>query len=157
MFLMKKTTTSYLFWVKRAIHRGMSFFLFLFLFGTAALAQNSNSLDEIGDLSTVKWKSQSDFDQSIVQEQGRVDALLAAPNLQAPDQALYLSYHRLLGYVNKDVQSGMPVLEAVTTNFDKVLTEAETDPDIKNMPPGSLFTLIPGLVEMLTEVPVAGQ
>ena len=154
---MKKTTTSYLFWVKRAIHRGMSFFLFLFLFGTAALAQNSNSLDEIGDLSTVKWKSQSDFDQSIVQEQGRVDALLAAPNLQAPDQALYLSYHRLLGYVNKDVQSGMPVLEAVTTNFDKVLTEAETDPDIKNMPPGSLFTLIPGLVEMLTEVPVAGQ
>lgn len=154
---MKRTSTSYLFGVKRAIHRGMSFFLFLFLFTTAAFAQNVNPLEDIGDLSAVKWKTQSDLDETIKQEQGRVDGMLADPNLQVPDQALLQSYRRLLVYVNTDVQGGMPVPEAVATNYEKVLTEADTDPDLKNTPSGSLFTLIPGLVEMLTEVPVAGQ
>lgn len=154
---MKRNCTSLPFLAKQMVSAGIFTLLLLAFPGIAAFGQNADPLDDIGDLSSVKWKTQSDLSQTIVQEQVRIDAVLADPNLQLPDRSLLMSYHRLLGYVNADVQGGMPVHEAVTTNYEKVLTEAETDPDLKNTPPGSLFTLIPGIVEMLTEVPVAGQ
>ena len=154
---MKRICTSLLFLAKQTVSNGIFTLFFFAFFCTAAIGQNSNPLEDLGDLSAVKWKAQPDLGQTIAQEQARIDATLADPNLQSPDRSLFMSYHRLLGYVKTDVQGGMLVYEAVTTNYEKVLTESETDQDLKNMPPGSLFTLMPGLVEVLTEAPVAGQ
>ncbi len=85
-----------------------------------------------------------------------MDLSLAQVNLQPADQAIYLSYKRLLNYVQADAQSGMPLSDAIVQNLEKVLLEYPKDPALAAMPEGYLETMIAGLVEVLTapQVPI---
>ena len=88
-----------------------------------------------------------------------MDVMLAAPGLPLADRALFLSYQRLLDYLQADIQAGTPVDESLVKNFDKVVAGAPQDPVLKFLPPNALTTMLPGLLEALIGVPeaVTGQ
>lgn len=134
------------------------FFTLLFsaLFCTSAFSQ-TNLQQDVGDLSAIVWKHTLQLNQSLAQERDRMDVALTQPDLTDADRSLYLSYKRLVNYVEVDILASKPVNEAIATNYEKVLAEAPNDPDLKFLPDGVLATYLPGLIEALTEVPVAGQ
>ena len=134
------------------------FFTLLFsaLFCTSVFSQNSPQQD-VGDLSAIVWKHAPELNQSLAQERDRMDVALTQPDLTDADRSLYLSYKRLVDYVEADILASKPVNEAIATNYEKVLTEAPNDADLKFLPDGVLMTYLPGLIEALTEVPVPGQ
>lgn len=120
-----------------------------------AYSQNADVRQEIGDLSAIDWKNVPAFEAAIAQEDARMDGYLAAPGLSSEDRALYLSYQRMLELVISNVQSSKPLDEAVYDSYEQVLEESRINPDLKAAPSGLLITYIPGLIEVLTEVPQA--
>lgn len=81
-----------------------------------------------------------------------MDDLLSIPDLPQADRSLYLTYKRLLTYLEADVQAGTPVDQSLVKNFDKVVAAAPNDADLKHLPENGLITLLPGLLEALTGV-----
>lgn len=77
---------------------------------------------------------------------------LSVPTIQEDERAIFKSYQRLLTYIQSDLQAGKPVNEAITASYEKVVTEAPNDPELKSMPDGYLATFVPGLIEALAEV-----
>jgi len=129
----------------------LSFFAFFCL---SAFSQSSASLVELGNLSAVKWKSLSDFNQTVLQENARMDLALAPAGLQAPDRALYQAYKQLIAYIQSDVQAGKTVGEVFLKRYEQVLIEAPKHPTMHDLLTGTLEGMLPGLVEALQEVPV---
>ena len=132
----------------------------LMLFLSAVLpslvyGQNADVRQEIGDLSAIQWKNVPAFEAAVAQEDSKIDGYLAAPNLPAEDRALYLSYQRMLELVMSNVQLSKPLDEAVYDSYAQVLEESQINPDFKPAPQGLLITFVPGLIEVLTEVPQA--
>ncbi len=138
------------------LHWRAAFVLLLSTFlCTAAFSQKGDSQQEFGDLSSITWKTSTEFTTAISQEQARTDLVLAEPDLPAADRSLFLGYKRLLAYVHADVLAGAPVQDAIEANYLKVLKEATQDPALKQLPENSLSALIPTLVETLAAVPLA--
>lgn len=153
---MKRTFTSLSFSVKQAVSQRIFALLCAAFFCIPAFGQNNGPIEDFSYLTTVVWKPNVDLDASLVQERSRMDVALSQPGLQDGDRSLFMAYQRLLDYIQADMGS-KPVPEAITTNYEKVLTEAPGDPDLKSLPDGILGTYLPGLVELLTKVPVPGQ
>ena len=152
---MKRFFTSLTFSMKRTVSTGMLAFLCFAFFSTVAVGQNAGAAQEIGDLSGTTWKSSVDLNEALVSERAKMDVMLAAPGLPLADRALFLSYQRLLDYLQADIQAGTPVNESLVKNFDKVVAGAPYDPDLKYLPLNGMTTLLPGLLEALTGVPAA--
>ena len=123
------------------------------LVSLSAFGQNSDPKQDIGNLTGIVWKAAPGVSDVVAQEQSKMDLALTTPGMPLDERALFLSYRRLVTYIQADFQGGMPVDDALVTNYEKVLTEAPSDPDLKHLPPGLLRTFIPGLIEALTEVP----
>ncbi len=124
------------------------------LFGWDAQAQSSSVREELGYLSQISWQAPADAVSKMDAERARYDAVLAWPDLPSADKALYKAYLRLLDYTEVLLQNGKTFGEAIVESYEKVIAEAPADPELKEMPEGILFTFIPGLAEMLTEVHV---
>ncbi len=154
-YLMTRKVTSRSFAAGWFVNQAMLVLLISIFFCSAAFSQNAGIQQELGDLSSISWKSQSDLNAAIAHEQAKMDVMLAAPNLPLTDRSIFLCYQRLAGYVQADVQAGTPVHDAIENNYVKVLKEATLEPDLKHLPDHSLSALIPGLVEALTELQVA--
>lgn len=156
---MERIITSLSIWAKRTAGKGMFALLFFAFFSATTFSQNIDFKQVFGDLSSVSWKAAPDLNAAIGQERTKMDVMLAAPDLPLTDRSIFLCYQRLLDYVQADVQGGAAVDEAMGSNYEKVLNEAPQDPDLKHLPDYGLSSLIPGLVEALTEfqVPVPGQ
>jgi len=152
---MKRFFTSLTFSMKRTVSTGMLAFLCFAFFSTVAVGQNASAAQEIGDLSGTTWKSSVDLNEALVSERSKMDVMLAAPGLPLADRALFLSYQRLLDYLQVDIQAGNPVDQSLVKNFDKVVAGAPYDPDLKYLPLNGMTTLLPGLLEALTGVPAA--
>ena len=152
--LMKSSFTTLSLTLKRISGRCI-FVLLLSACAFAVFGQSANPADELGDLSQKDWKPVPEMNQKIDQERARTNVLLALSDLQPTDRSLYLSYERLLDYVQADIQSNVPVDEAISKNYQKVLNGAYKDPDLMNLPPNSLAGLMPALLEALTVVPEA--
>ena len=88
-----------------------------------------------------------------------MDEALTQVNLQSTDRALFLSYKQLVSYLQSDVQAGLTIGEVFEKRYEQVLTEAPNHPDMKDLVPGTLEGLLPGLVEALLESPplIQGQ
>lgn len=121
------------------------------LFSWSLFGQTLTPAQEIGDLSEVKWKDTPSLTPVLAIEQSRMDVALSPASVAADEAALYHAYKRLLTYLQSDIQSGMSVDKSILDAYEKVLSDAIADPELKNMPNGHLATYIPGLVEMLTE------
>ena len=152
---MKEILTSPVQAAKWILGKGVLALVFSTLFCAAAFGQKSSSDLGIGDISSTNWKAQSALEASIAQEKSKTDLVLASPDLPQTDRALFLSYQRLLDYLNTDLQSGKPVHEAIEGEYKKVVEEVLADPVLKNMSPDGLRALLPGLIEALTELPQA--
>lgn len=150
---MKRNVTSTLHLAKPGIREALFAFV-LMLFGFSAFGQGSNAAHELEYLSSVKWKATPELNNTLSQEQVRMNLALSSPTLAIDEKALYKAYKRLMDYVAADVQAGKTVDKAILDSYDKVLTDALTDATIKDMPAGLLETYIPGLVESLTETQV---
>ncbi len=151
---MKRSFTTRSFSAKWIISRGILALSFSALFCIAATCQNSGSLVEFGDLTAVKWKTSAGFDQTLLQENAKMDLALSPIGLQPADRALYLAYKRLISYIQADVQAGENLGNVFLKRYEQVLGEAPSDPDLKALLTGTLEGLLPGLVEALTESPV---
>lgn len=151
---MKRSFTTRSFSAKWIISRGILALSFSALFCIAATCQNSGSLVELGNLPAVKWKSLADLDQTILQENTKMDLALSPVGLQPADRALYLAYKRLISYIQADVQAGEKIGEVFLKRYEQILGEAPSDPNLKALLTGTLEGLLPGLVEALTEAPV---
>lgn len=149
---MKRTFTSRPFLAKQMIIK-TTLLLFCAVFAVFTAFGQTTPSQDVGDLSGMVWKSAANVNQAIAQEQAKMDVALTAPGMSLDERALFLSYRRLVSYIQTDVQGGMPVQEAVVTNYEKVLAEAPADPDLKHLPPGLLRTFLPGLIEILQETP----
>lgn len=152
---MKEILTSPVQTAKWILGQGVLTLLFSTVFCAMAFGQKSGSDLGIGDIASTNWKSQSALEASIAQEKSKTDVVLAAPDLPETDRALFLSYQRLLDYLNTDLQAGKPVHEAIEGEYKRVVEEVVADPVLKDMSPDGLRALLPGLVEALTEVPQA--
>lgn len=131
----------------------LAFTLLLWLlFGWGVQAQSSSAREELGYLSQISWQAPADAISKMNAERARYGAVLAWPDLPSADKALYKAYLRLLDYTEALLQSGKTLDEAIVESYEKVIAEAPADPELKEMPEGTLFTFIPGLAEMLTEV-----
>lgn len=149
---MKRIFTSPAISTKRALRSGL-FALLCSVFCTAAvLGQHASATQEIGNLAGTTWKSATDLSDAFTSERAKMDVMLAAPGLPQADRALFLSYKRLLDYLEADVQAGNPLEESLVKNFDKVVAGASHDADLKHLPENGLTTLLPGLLEALTGV-----
>lgn len=126
---------------------------FVAFFGAVAFGQSSGTAQDFGYLASVDWKSNPDLNVTLVQERSKMDVSLSEPSLQSSDRALFLAYQRLLDYVMADIQASVPLEKSIPANYEKVVTEAETDQDLKDMPSGVLATYLPGLIEALQTVP----
>ncbi len=146
--------TSLSFSLKRVVGKGILLLVGSIFVCTLVSGQKMTPAQDVGDLSAIVWKPATDFNQSLAMERSRMDLALTTPGLPASDRSLYLSYHRLLDYIQSDVQAGTTAAEAITNNYVKVLQEAPSDQDLKDLPDGMLQTYLPGLIEALTEVPV---
>lgn len=122
--------------------------------GLTVYSQTPSVVEQIGDISTNKWKSAADLNLSLAGEDAKMVLLLNNPSLIEPEKALFKAYQRLLGYIQSDLQTGKPVDQAIIGSYEKVLVDAVVDPELKNMPEGLLLSYIPGLIETLNEVPV---
>jgi hypothetical protein len=150
---MKKTVTMLSFSVGKIVSR-LAFVLLLFTFSNAVtFGQSNNFREEIGDLSSIVWKTPTDIDVVVAEENARLAGLLSQPGLQLQDRSLFLSYQRLVGYVQTAAQAGTSPDVAILKSYEKVLSEVPHDVDLKHLPEGSLMTLVPGLVELLSQVP----
>lgn len=150
---MKRNFTSRAVSVKWAFSKSLLALSFCAFFCAAAFGQSAGQVVELGDLSAVNWKSAADFDQTILQETARMDAVLAPAGVQAADRALFLSYKRLVTYIQSDVLAGRSVGEVFIKRYQQVMAEAPQDPDMKHLLPGTLEGLLPGLVEVLMATP----
>lgn len=135
---------------KRALIHGVFALFCSAIFCTVANGQGLGTAQEIGDLSGKTWKSAIDFNETLASERARMDVMLAAPNLQQSDRALFQSYQRLIDYVQADAQAGIPVGDAILKNYEKILAGAPLDQNLKDLPPNSFGPLVSGLVEVLT-------
>ena len=136
----------------RVTVKSLSLLLVTMLVAVQGFSQNATTEQQLGDLSSVKWKTTSDIGSAIEQEQAKMLLAMSAPDQAEDEKAMYHSYDRLLGYVLVELQADKPVDEAIKSSYEKVLLEAETDIELKQMPLGILATFIPGLIEVLTEV-----
>lgn len=118
----------------------------------SAQGQSGSIREELGYLSQVTWQSPADAVSAMNAERARYNAALAWPALPSVDKAIYKAYLRLLDYTEVLLQNGKTLDEAIVEAYEKVMAEAPADPELKEMPEGILFTYIPGLVELLTEV-----
>jgi len=151
---MKKTVTSLSFSAKRMMSR-LVFAMLTFVFFTAtAFGQNNNFREEIGDLSSIRWKTPVGIDAVVADENAKIAVSLSQSDLQDHDRALFLAYQRMLTYLQAAVQNNLPVDESIYQSYEKVILEAPADPALAPMPTGMLVTFVPGLVESLAEVPV---
>lgn len=147
---MKKTATrTYAF-----ITSVSSLLAFSFLFSIASISAQSVEHAAIGDYSKVVWRPITDMTSVIAQEDTRMDAYLATPDLQDSDRAIYIAYKRMLAYTQALIQDNKPVDEAIFEGYEKVIAEAPGDKYLAFLPEGLLMTYIPVLVEALAEVPV---
>lgn len=151
---MKKTVTLLSFSAKQVMGRLVIAALLFMLFQAAGFSQSKNFKEEIGDLSLVMWKAPAGIDAAVADENARLAVSLGQPDLQDHDRALFLAYQRMLTYLQSAVQSSTPVDEAIYQSYEKVMLEAPADKSLAPMPEGVLVTFIPGLVELLTVVPV---
>lgn len=151
---MEKSFTSHTISVKNALGKGFLLLTFSAFFCINAMGQSTGSLVELGNLPGVNWKSLADFDQTISQENAKMDLALSPTDLQPADRALYLSYKRLMAYLQSDVQAGQKVGDVFLKRYEQVLEEAPQDPDMKYLLTGTLEGMLPGLVEALTAAPV---
>ena len=123
----------------------------------STLAQSSSSTvrEDLGGLRDIAWREPSDAVSVIDAERDRYRNFLSASwpgGIPGADQALFKAYIKLLDYVEQALQGGKTLDDAIVESYEKVMTEAPTDPELKEMPEGILFTYLPGLVEALTEV-----
>ena len=151
---MKKTVTSLSFSAMRMLSSVVFFTLSFAFFTAAAYGQNKNFKEEIGDLSSKVWKTSVGIAETVTDENARMATILGQPDLQQQDRSLFLSYQRLLNYIDVSTQAGMPVGEAIVGSYEKVIGEVPYDVDLKHLPEGALMTLVPQLVELLSAVPV---
>lgn len=149
---MKRFFTSSAFLTKRTVNRTLSALLCFAFFSAVCVGQNASAAQELGDLSGMAWKTIPDLNATFASEQSRMDDLLSIPDLPQADRSLYLTYKRLLTYLEADVQAGTPVDQSLVKNFDKVVAAAPNDADLKHLPENGLITLLPGLLEALTGV-----
>lgn len=158
---MKKTVTFLSFSAKRVTGKLVFPLLISMFFAATVFGQSKDFKEEIGDLSSKEWKSSGSIDATVAEENARLATILGQPDLQPEDRSLFLAYQRLLGYVQSATQAGNPVNDAILTSYEKVLVEVPLDLDLKYMPEGALMALVPGLVELLSAIPVpeihAGQ
>ncbi len=112
---------------------------------------------DLGDLSDIDWKANADLGSAISVEQAKADLALTAPNMPLNEKALFLSYKRLLTYIQANLQAGKPAEEAIALSYEQVLGEAPKDPDLAFLPDGLLATFVPGLIESFTVSPKAGN
>lgn len=125
------------------------------LFTTSVLSQKADGLQELGNLTGQDWKPTPDLNTAIATEQAKIDGMLAAPALPAADRSLFLCYQRMLSYVQAEIMGGNAVDAAILTSYEKVLVDAATEPDLKQLPPHGLSAMVPELLEALTVLPVA--
>lgn len=151
---MKKTVTSLSFSAKRVLGRLAFAALFISFFQAVSFSQSNSIKEEIGDLSSKVWRDPVGIDVAIADENARLTTILGQPDLQPQDRSLFLCYQRLLNFVQTATQAGKPVDEAIVGGFEQVLAEAPHDVDLKHLPDGALSMFIPGVVELLTAVPV---
>jgi len=137
---------------------GKSMFVMLFCacFTSNASAQTSAASD-LGDLSAVNWKATADLNLSIAVEQAKANLALSAPSMQLDEKALYLSYTRMLNYIQTNLQAGKTADEAIALSYEQVLSEAPKDADLTYLPDGLLATFVPSLVETFTVSPKPGN
>ena len=152
---MEKKVTSLFFTVRRFSGRRLFLFLtVLLLFSAGVFAQSTGDQMGFGDLSDINWKAASELNQTLADEHAKMDLALTQPQLPDSDRALFLSYKRLLDYMELDIQAGKPVEELLPQNYEKVVLEAPKDPVLKHLNTDVFITLMPGLIEALAEVPV---
>lgn len=122
-------------------------------------AQGVQTDPNIGDLTSVKWKTTVDATAQLDLEKTKTAQTLASSSLHHTDVALYKSYDKLLDYLKVSVQANQPLDDAIAKNVQKVLTEAPNDPVMKNMQPEGLYLLTHFLIEQLEEqqIPKIGQ
>lgn len=154
LILMKKTVTCLSFSANRVTGRVLFPMLVFVFFAATAFGQSQDFKEEIGDLSSKEWKSSGSIDATVAEENARLATILGQLDVQPEDRSLFLAYQRLLGYVQSATQAGNPVNDAIIASYEKVLAEVPHDTALKNMPEGSLMTLMPGLVEMLSAIPM---
>ncbi|MBK9335076.1 MAG: hypothetical protein IPM98_00250 [Lewinellaceae bacterium] len=150
---MKKTVTTLSFSANGMMSR-LALALLLFAFSSAvAFGQSNDFREEIGDLSSIVWKTSTGIDVVVAEENARLAVVLSQPGLQQQDRSLFLSYQRLVGYVQSAAQAGTPLDAAIFKSYEKVLAEVPHDVNLKHLPDGALMTLVPGLLELLSQVP----
>ena len=123
---------------------------------TQAISQTETSIDW-GFITTVDWKGSSELNLTIANEQSKMDQNLSIPTLAQDEKALFLGYKRMLNHIQTHIQSGKPMEEAIVLAYEQVLAEGPKDPELALMPEGLLGTMVPGLIESLTQTPVAGN
>jgi hypothetical protein len=151
---MKKTSTEFTFFMKSGVVRALTATAFFLFLGAISFAQQSGAREQIGDLSHLSWKSPSGIDATVQAEISRMDEVLSQPDVQEQDRALFQSYKRMVNYIHQGIQGGKSVGEAIYESYEKVLAEALIDPELKQMPEGTLMNLMPTLVESFIVVPV---
>lgn len=112
---------------------------------------------DLGDFSAITWKATADLNAALSDEQARANLALTAPGMPLEEKALFLSYKRMLSYIQADLQAGKPADEAIVSSYEQVLNEAPKDVDLAYLPDGLLATFVPGLVESLAASPKPGN
>ncbi|MCB9332795.1 MAG: hypothetical protein H6574_17115 [Lewinellaceae bacterium] len=152
---MKKNLTTLARNVQQLKRTSFMLLLLSLLFTTRALSQKADGLQELGDLTSQDWKPTPDLNAAIATEQVKINSMLAAPALPATDRSLFLCYQRMLSYVQAEITGGNAVDAAILSSYEKVLVDAATEPDLKQLPLHGLSAMLPELLEALTALPVA--
>lgn len=126
----------------------------LVFFSALAFGQNADPKQDLGDLSSIVWKSSPALTDALGEERVKTDITLAAPGLPDVDRSIFLSYRLLLDYIQAEIQGGKAVADAVAESYEKVLSEAPENPGLKLLPAEGLLNQIPTLIEALAETPV---
>lgn len=155
-FHMIRTFTSQPSLLVQILSKGLLALLVSAFFYSTASGQNDTGTD-LGYLSSTNWKTVPNLNISIAQEQSKVALTLSAPNMPLDEKALFLSYQRMLTYIQTNLQAGNSAHEAIKISYAQVLAEAPKDPALSYLTEGMLAIFLPALVESLTQTPIPGN